>query len=306
LVAPLLGGLHAGDVDRLGVASTFPELVRWERDRGSLIRGAKAALSAAPGAGPMFLKPRDGTAALVEALASAIGPERVRTRTRASRILSRGDRFLVGTEGGDVDADAVVLSPPAFAASALLEDVAPVAAAELAGIPYASTGVVLLVYPEGTVDALPEATGFVVPTGRAPMTACTFLSRKWPRSEFGTRAVLRCFVGGVGAEEVVDAPDDDIVSAVSRYLSAVLALPERPAAARVVRWRRAMPQYEVGHAERVARIRDALPLGIFVAGAGLDGVGIPDCVQSGDDAAQGIRDHLAGRGAESERQERVR
>ncbi|MFB3739446.1 MAG: protoporphyrinogen oxidase [Candidatus Velamenicoccus archaeovorus] len=306
LVAPLLGGLHAGDVDRLGVAATFPELARWERDRGSLIRGAKAALGAAAGAGPMFLKPRDGTAALAEALAAAVGPERIRLRTRAIRVALDGDGVVVTTEREDLRSDAAVLAVPAYVASELLEDPAPASAAESAGIPYASTGVVLLAYGDGSAEALPDATGFVVPAGRAPLTAATFLSRKWPRPGYGSRAVIRCFVGGVGAEEVVDAGDEDVVAAVARYLAAALALPPRPAAASVVRWRQAMPQYEVGHLERVARVREGLPAGIVVAGAGFDGVGIPDCVRSAQRAADAVLEHLTGRPAGSDRQERVR
>ncbi|HEX9122518.1 MAG TPA: protoporphyrinogen oxidase [Actinomycetota bacterium] len=306
LIGPLLGGLHAGDVDRLSVAATFPELARWERDQGSLIRGAKAALAAAPDAGPMFLKPRDGTTALIEALVGSIGRERIRLAEPATGILAAGTGFSVRTGRGEIPADRVVLAAPAFAASGLLEDVAPVSAAELAAIPYASTGVALLVYPEGTGDALPDATGFVVPPGRAPMTACTFLSRKWPRPEYGTRAVVRCFVGGVGAEEVVDEPEEEIVAAVSRHIAAVLELPDRPSEAHVERWHRAMPQYEVGHRERLARIRDSLPPGIFVIGGGYDGVGVPDCVRGANLAAEAVLSHLAERSAGSERREQVR
>ena len=97
-----------------------------------------------------------------------------------------------------------------------------------------STGVLFLVYPEGTASALPDGTGFVVPRGQAPMTAATFVSRKWPEVGFGDRAVVRCYVGGAGDEDVLDAPDGDIVEACARHLGAVLDL-SAPAASRVRR-----------------------------------------------------------------------
>ncbi len=169
-----------------------------------------------------------------------------------------------------------------------------------------STAVALLVYGDGTADALPEASGFVVPSDRAPMTAATFLSRKWPEVAFGTRAVVRCFVGAAGSEDVLEAPDDEIVEAVCRHLAALLPLPERPQAAAVVRWPRSMPQYGVGHLERVAAIAGSLPPGIFVVGNAYGGVGVADTVRGANETAERVRAHLAGRTTGSERTERVR
>jgi oxygen-dependent protoporphyrinogen oxidase len=289
LVAPLLGGLFAGDVDRLDARSTFPELERWERGFGSLIRGAKAALDAAGDAGPMFVRPTGGVTALPSALVDAIGPERVRTGLHVRAVDQRGTVHVVRWDAGELEADVVVVATPAFVAAELVSP----AAAPLKAIPYVSTSVVLLVYPEGTAAALPDATGFVVPAGAAPMTAATFLSRKWPDRAFGERAIVRCFVGASGSEEVLSAPDEDIVDAVARHLAAVVALPERPEASRVVRWPRSMPQYEVGHAERVRAVAGALPAGIFVAGNAYGGVGVADAVRSANEAADRAREHLA-------------
>lgn len=295
LVAPLLAGLYAGDVDRLGVRSTFPELAAWERDFGSLIRGAKAALRAARSAGPMFLRPSGGAPALPRALLDAIGHDHVRTASRATAVVGEGPGYVVRADGAEHSASAVVLATPAFAAGGLLAAVAPAAAELLDGIPYVSTGVVLLLYADGTADALPDATGFVVPSGEAPMTAATFLSRKWPDPAFGSRAVVRCFVGAAGSEDVLDAPDGDIVAAVCRHLAAALPLPDRPVASAVVRWPRSMPQYEPGHLERVAAIEAALPPGIFVVGNAYHGVGVADTVRGADEVAGRVRTHLAGR-----------
>jgi protoporphyrinogen/coproporphyrinogen III oxidase len=294
LVAPLLAGLYAGDVDRLGVRSTFPELVGWERDFGGLIRGAKAALRSAKGAGPIFLRPADGVPSLPRSLVDAIGLERVRARSRVTGVAAEGPGYVARAGDLELAANAVVLATPAFAASGLLSDVAPAASARLGEIPYVSTGVVHLVYAEGTADALPDATGFVVPRGKAPMTAATFLSRKWPEPAFGSRAVVRCFVGASGSEDVLDAPDEDIVDAVCRHLAAALPLPGGPVASSVVRWPSSMPQYEVGHLERVEAIEDSLPPGIFVTGNAYHGVGVADAVRGANDVAERVLAHLAG------------
>ena len=191
-------------------------------------------------------------------------------------------------------ADAVIVGTPAWAAADLLQGIARPAAGQLLDIPYASTAVVLLVYPEDSQRELPEGTGFVVPRGAAPMTACTWLSSKWPRTDFGTRAVVRCYVGSAGDDEVVDEPDGDLVAACERHLAALLPLPARAAHATVVRWHRSMPQYEVGHLDRVAQIRSSLPAGIFLTGSAYDGVGVPDCVRAAGRAAAEAAAHLAG------------
>ena len=296
-VAPLLAGLFAGDVDRLSARATFPELERWESYQGSLIRGSQAARRTARRGepGPMFLKLRGGTSALIDALAERLGEGAIRTGSPVAALERAGAGFEVRTaSGARLSADAVIVATPAPAAAAILEGVVPPAAADLLGIPYASTAVVFLVYPEGSQPSLPEGTGFVVPRGAAPMTACTWLSSKWPSTAFGTRAVVRCYVGSAGDDEVVEGADADLVAACERHLAALLPLPGHAEHTAVVRWRRAMPQYEVGHLERVERIRSGLPAGIVVTGSAYDGVGIPDCVRAAGEAADGVAAHLAG------------
>ena len=286
-IAPLLAGLHAGDVDRLSAAATFPELVAWEWTQGSLIRGAQAAQRSARHAdpGPLFLRPRGGMRELVDALARSLG-ERVRTSTEVTHVSERDVRVADGVEA----VDAVVLACGAPTASALLGDAGE--PEELEAIHSVSTGVVFLVYPSGTADALPDGTGFVVPRGAAPMTAATFVSHKWPDASFADRAVVRCYVGGVGDEEVLDAPDHHIVEACARHLSAVLDLPG-PSASHVHRWWRAMPQYELGHLDRVRRVREALPPGIFVVGSAFDGVGVSDLARAAEGTAARVLAHAA-------------
>jgi oxygen-dependent protoporphyrinogen oxidase len=226
-VAPLLAGLFAGDVDRLSTLATFPELPAWELGQGSLIRGSQAARRNARGAeaGPMFLKLKGGHRPLTDRLAERLGPDVVRTGTARDGDRAAGRRRLRGADRRRWNAcrpTRSIVATPGWAAADLLEGIAPPAAADLLDIPYASTAVVLLVYPEGTQPSLPAGTGFVVPRGRAPMTACTWLSSKWPREDYGTRAVVRCYVGSAGDDDVVDAPDEDLVAACERHLAALL------------------------------------------------------------------------------------
>lgn len=294
MVGPLLEGLFAGDLDKMSVLATFPELALWERERGGLIRGARSATrrSEKREREPMFLRPAGGTERLTQTLFEAVGAERIRTEAPVSAIERSGDGWTVQIPGGRLDADVLVLATPAFESARLLAPIAPQASTGLAAISYASTAVVFLVYEEGTQPKLPSGTGFIVPRGRAPMTACTWVSSKWPVKEFGARAIMRCYVGGAGFEDVLDSSDEEMVAALERHLTALLPLPPQAETSAVVRWERAMPQYEVGHLEKVAAIEAELPPGVFVTGQAFRGAGIADTVRQAGEAAEAVRSHM--------------
>lgn len=298
LVEPLLAGVHAGDPERLSVAATFPELGQWDRTHGSLIRGARAASRAASAEPrPIFATVWGGLSRMVDALEVAIGPDRIRRGFPVSAVTigNSGHGHEVVLAGGEaVRTDAVVLAVPAFEASRLLGSAHPLAAEELSSIPYVSTAVVSLVFPPGTDDRLPEGTGFVVPASRRVVTACTWVSRKWPREEHAGRAIVRCFVGRAGTEESLELPDSELIAAVTAEVDAATPL-GRPLDARVTRWPRSMPQYEVGHLDAVARIdRSLAGTGLFVAGSAYRGVGIADCIRQGEATADLVTAHLDG------------
>jgi protoporphyrinogen/coproporphyrinogen III oxidase len=313
MVEPLLAGLHAGDPDRLSTRATFPELADWERLHGGLIRGARAALKAGPARGPMFATVWGGLDGLVNALASRLGPERLHLGTGVLGIREEGGRYRLHTDSSEEEADVVVLAAPSRGSSRLLADLNPHAAKGLAAIPYASTAVVILVYPEGTADRLPDGTGFVTPIGPGTITACTWISRKWPSEDLGGRAVARCFVGRAGSEEGLDLPDGELIDRVRAESEAVVPMPVPPEAARVIRWPHAMPQYEVGHLDRVDEIDRALLAtpGIFVAGSAYRGVGIADCIRQAGEVAGRVAGFLfpshdkAGTDRETEEREAI-
>lgn len=300
MVEPLLAGLHAADPMSLSVEATFPELHGWERRYGSLLRGARAAARAAreeKGRQPMFATVWGGLGTLIERLVSRIGGDRVRLDHPAARIESGSGGYVVRAAGGrNLHADAVVVATPAFEAARLVAPLSPEAARELEAIPYASTAVVFLAYGPGTAERLPEGTGFVVPSGDRAVTACTWISRKWPSPAFGDRAVLRCFVGRAGDEASLDLPDPELVARVAGEVDSAIGIGSAPAASRVVRWNRSMPQYEVGHLERVGRIEAALAgnPGVLVTGSAFRGVGIADCIHQGRQAADRVMEHVAG------------
>lgn len=317
LVEPLLAGLHAGDPDRLSIAATFPELQAWERDFGSLMRGAKAAVKAAGerppkrGAteaprGVLFATVWGGLARLVETLVAAIGESRVVLGARAGAIAAASDApIAVASAGRTLACDAVVLATPAFESARLLERANAVAATELGRIAYSSSAVVTLVYPPGTASRLPDRTGVVVADQNVPITACTWLSRKWPLDAYGDRAVVRAFVGRAGREDLLRLGDDDLSGVVEKSVEEIAKLGATPERTKVTRWERAMPQYEVGHLERVDRIRAALARspGVFVTGAAYGGVGIADCVRGANETAAAVRSYLHELGAPSGRDE---
>ena len=304
LVEPLLAGLHAADPDRLSVLATFPELSLWERRHGSLVRGARAAVKASRGSGgPMFATVWGGLSRLTSSLEAAIGENRIRTDAPVGTIERSGRGFIVDADER-VAADAVVLATPAFETARLLRRLNPDAAERLAGIRYASTASVILVYPPGTGGALPEGTGFVVPSrAQASITACTWLSRKWPSPTYGDKAVIRCFVGRDGRQDALELEDDALIDVVRRDVEGVTSIGAQPTDARVVRWPKAMPQYDVGHLDRLGAIEQSLKQtpGVFLVGSAYRGVGIADCIRQSNEVAEWALRHAAEAAAGSTR-----
>jgi oxygen-dependent protoporphyrinogen oxidase len=256
-----------------------------------LIRGARAVSrnAATTVGGPAFVTLRDGLQRLPEALADAIGAARIHTATRVREVVRAQGRYLVRHEAGEAPADAVIATAPPAALAGVLAPVAEGVREPLTMLSAASTAVVALVYGEGTVEILPRTSGFIARGASLPIHAATIVSAKWPDPSFGSRAVVRCFVGD---DAELRRDDDEIVRDAGAALARVYGLPTEAEAAHVVRWPHAMPQYEVGHLARVAAIEDALPAGIVVAGQGFRGVGISDCVRQANEAASRVVAHL--------------
>jgi protoporphyrinogen/coproporphyrinogen III oxidase len=295
---PLVGGIYTADPERLSLAATMPRFLELERRHRSIVLGLRATTTVASGSSGarygLFVAPADGMGSLVEATARRLPEGVIRLCTAVELVARDGDRWRVVAGGQAFDADAVVLATPAFAAAALLAPLDEALARQLADIEYASSATVTLGYrAEGVAGAL-AGFGFVVPFAeRRPLLACTFASRKYPGRAPEGHELLRAFVGGARRPDLVELDDATLVRTVRDELRALLGIAADPMLVRVDRYRRAMPQYAVGHLDRIAAIEAhaaALP-GLALAGAAYRGVGIPDCIHSGEIAA----DALAGR-----------
>jgi protoporphyrinogen/coproporphyrinogen III oxidase len=305
LADPLLSGIYGGDAAQLSAQAVLPRLVEMERKHGSLTRGMLAAHRAMQAHGKTSSKAKDRGAAifttlrggmqqLVDALGSRLDPASIRTATPVNALARSGEAWAVRTASDARMFDAVIAALPAWAAGALLSAVDRELGEELGAIPYSSSITVNLVYDEKRLGALPEGFGFLVPAseGRA-MLACTFAHRKFLGRTPPGKAVLRAFLGGARNEALLDEPDAALIQTVRRELSEILGAKivgsaVEPEIAQVSRWRRAMAQYAVGHRERVERIRTRVAAlgGLRLAGNAYDGIGIPDCIRLGRQAAR--------------------
>ncbi|SCF37435.1 oxygen-dependent protoporphyrinogen oxidase [Micromonospora purpureochromogenes] len=305
LVDPMLGGVYAGRADDLSLATTMPGLARAARVEHTLtgaVRAAQAAAPRAPGA-PVFGTLAGGLSTLVEAAATASGATiRHNAAVRELTPTAAGWRLTVGPtrEPELVEADAVVLALPARPAARLLAAVIPEVATTIGGLDYASVALVTLALPD---PELPALSGFLVPASEGLLIkASTFFTTKWGHlARPDGIALVRASVGRYGDEASLHLADPDLVATVHRELSGVLgvALPA-PLASHVQRWGGSLPQYAPGHGDRVASARTALRAAhptLVLAGAGLDGVGIPVCVRSGETAAGEIIEALGGSGS---------
>jgi oxygen-dependent protoporphyrinogen oxidase len=289
MVEPLMTGIYGGDGEQLSLQATFPNLRALEVEHGSVLRGLRAQPVVAA-ARPPFVSPPSGTGELVEALVS--GFERTRVVTAAATRVRTG--YRVDTAGGALAADAVVLAVPAFVAAELISELDPELAGAHGEIPYASSVIVTLAYRED--DAPFDGYGYVVPNAEGTdALAATWSTSKWNGRAPEGIALVRVYLGRFGRRDVTADPDEDLVARAREELrmSGVTAEPLR---AWVHRWPRGMPQYVLGHPERLERIDASLERhpGLVLAGAAYRGVGIPDCIASGEDAARSVARALAG------------
>jgi protoporphyrinogen/coproporphyrinogen III oxidase len=295
LVEPLLGGVYAGDAYRLSMRAAVPRLYEAARDERSLLAAVRAVQERAARAqetGPVFMGIEGGVGRLPLAVADAVreaGGE-ILLGAGARELLRTGAGWEVVVEGRVIAADVVVVALPAPAAARLLRREVPGAAAELAGVEYASMALCTLAFRRADVRRVPEGSGFLVPSVDGhTIKASTFASNKWAwiAAQDPDLFILRTSIGRYEEERGLARADSELLDLSLLDLREAIGLTARPVAARVSRWEDGLPQYPVGHPDRVARIRTAvgkLP-GLAVCGAAYDGVGIPACVAAAHRAA---------------------
>ena len=328
LVDPLLGGVYAGRSEDLSFRATLAPLAAATRKHATLTEAAASLLppaptpSAAPPSvpsalpswvpspqdnskkpAPIFVTLTTGLGALPEAVAKASGADvRVGAMVRELQRTATGWRLTIGSAADPeyLDADAVIIATPAAPAARLLKGTAGAAAAQLEQIPYASMAIITLAFDAEDFPAQ-QRSGYLVPAvdGRA-VKAATFSTIKWPHLAKAAAAagspvhIVRCSVGRSGDVAVLQRDDEDLAALAVAELADSIGVTARPVAHRVTRWGGGLPQYNVGHLDRVARIRAAVAAqpGLAVAGAAYDGVGIPACIATARAAADQIIAHL--------------
>jgi len=292
LVEPLLGGVYAGRADALSLRATMPALATRLADGGSLVEAAAAATGGGTRAsGPIFTTVRGGLGRLPLALRAA-GRFTVRTGVTVRSVTRTPTGFALECGAVPVaeriEVEAVIVATPPAKAARLLAEVAPPAAAELAEVETASMAIVTFAFPQ--LSALPGS-GLLVGTGERLVTkAVTLSSQKWPLDADGL-SFLRASVGRVGETLPLQLEDGELIELVRRELRPLFGIDAAPVDARVTRWGGGLPQYAVGHLDRVARVRSAVASvpGLAVCGASYDGVGIPACIGSARAAVDRVR-----------------
>lgn len=293
LADPLLSGVYGGEATQLSVRAVLPRFADMEAKYGSLGRAMLAArkkMASAPKSAPkpLFTSLRDGMQTLIDAVVGRLDPKALRTSWIARSVARDGNGWAIHSSDKSDNFDAVIIATPTHAASALLEGVDESIARYLAEINYSSSVTVTLGYDEKVRDSLPPGFGFLVPrsAGRR-MLAATFVHNKFPHRAPENRAIVRCFLGGARDEQILQSGENEILQILQNELRQIIGLEAEPRFGRVYRWKSAMAQYSVGHLERLQRIearRQKFP-GLALAGNGYNGIGVPDCVRSGSEAA---------------------
>lgn len=289
LAEPLLAGVYGGDPERLSVRSVLPRFAELERRYGSLTRGLLAARRKGfRRSGPLFQTLRGGLGRLIEAVERAARPPMELRRGEAEAIERSEQGWRVRVAGGWCATEQLVLACPAWEAARLLRAVDPELAALLESIPYTSSITVSLGYRRSQLGHPLNGFGFLVPKcERRRLVACTWVGTKFPDRVPPDMALLRCFLGG---DDLLGLSDETLVETVREELRVWMGVTAEPVFARVARWPRSMAQYTVGHARRLEALRarvSRLP-GLHLAGNAYEGIGVPDCVRMGRDAARRI------------------
>jgi protoporphyrinogen/coproporphyrinogen III oxidase len=293
LADPLLSGIYGGEAASLSVRAVLPRFAEMERTHGSLGRAMLAARSKMKSsnkpAPPLFTSLKNGMQFLAETAVAQLTPACLLTNTTVQAIQSQAGGWTISAGMQSDHFERVIVALPARASAEILQNTCPELAAELAAIQYSSSITVGLGYDREVRESLPPGFGFLVPRSEGKrLLAATFVHNKFPHRAPEDRALLRCFFAGSNAQNVWSFSDDQLVSIVRNELQQILGLRAEPLFARVYKWQSAMAQYGVGHLERLERIerlRRQLP-GLALAGNGYRGIGVPDCVRSGREAAK--------------------
>ncbi|SDI84924.1 protoporphyrinogen oxidase [Natribacillus halophilus] len=293
ILEPLLSGIYAGDIDELSLASTFPH---FRDEKRSLILASRAtakkrqAKSGTGQQGGVFRTVKGGLSVVVDELEKAVPEGTIHREKHLQEIVSAAENGyrLFFADGTEAEADQVILTIPQEAAAATLPSLS-VQEEMISTAAGASTATVAIALKESALESTVEGTGFLIPNGNdVALKAVTLVHKKWPQMVPEGYALLRCFVGRPGHDAIVAETDEAIVAQTLRELRTFLDIQEEPLFTSVTRWPEAMPKYTVGHQARIEKWTAALAReypGVQLAGAFYRGIGLPDCVRQGQEAA---------------------
>jgi oxygen-dependent protoporphyrinogen oxidase len=291
LADPLLSGVYGGHADQLSVRAVLPRFAEMEAKHGSLGRAMLAARRKMGSKGaprPLFTSLLNGMQQMVDTLTAQLSTASLALGTTVQSAHPDSSGWQVFADGSPRHFEGIVLAVPTHVAASLLQGANAQLAGELQGISYTSSITINLGYSGAVKESLPPGFGFLVPRSQGRrMLACTFVHTKFPHRAPADRALLRCFMAGSGNGELAGVSDQQIVKIIRQELREILGLVAEPLFSRVYRWDRAMAQYGVGHLERLVRIEQLRrqTAGLFLAGNGYSGIGVPDCIRSGTEAA---------------------
>ena len=294
LAEPLLAGIYGGNPSELSVSSVLPRFVEFETKYGSLTKGVLAERKAVAKEGaklPLFRTLKGGLGQLVEAVASAIGSKLEFLRGTAESIEADSAGFRIRVNGEWIGAGNVVLACEAYQAAKVIDPLDAKLAELLDAVPYSSSMTMTLGFSKSGFDHPLDGFGFLVPRReRRRLVACTWLGTKFSHRVPDDLVVLRCFMGGAEGADTLSESDDTLTEAAMEELRDIMGITARPIFTRISRWPRSMAQYTVGHNPRVEEIFARLePFpGLHLAGNAYQGIGIPDCVRMGKQAAEKI------------------
>ena len=298
LVEPLVSAVYAADMEKLSVKATLSRFREMEKQHGSLIRAMRHQMKQRPNSKAesgarysMFVTLSEGLGTLVDAIAAQLPPESIRLNAPIEKIERSGNawRLFPAGQAELAEFDALVMAIPTHRAGPLLAPIDSELAADLEQIEYSGTAIVSLGYEVRQVGHPLDGMGAVVPgIENSPILACSFSSQKYPHRAPAGKTLLRVFVGGARRPDLAEMPDAELLPLVVEHLRPLLRIEGQPVFCDIAHWPRTMPQYHVGHQQRVARIeaRVALLPGLKLAGSAFRGVGLPDCIHGGEQAAE--------------------
>jgi oxygen-dependent protoporphyrinogen oxidase len=296
LADPLLSGVYGGQADKLSLRAVLPRFADMEASHGSLGRALISTLQKTPKPAapkPLFTSLKNGMQQMADAILSHLPPAALHRNTPVQAVQQQRNGWLVSAGLASDLFDAVIISTSAQAAARLALPAQ--LASVLAAIEYTSSVTVTLAYNQQVRQGLPPGFGFLLPRSEGKrLLAATFVHNKFPHRAPADRALIRCFLGGARDPAILDQPDDEILRIVRQELREILNLTADPLFTRIYKWGDAMAQYNVGHIERISAIEQAcgeLP-SLALAGNAYHGIGVPDCVRSGTEAANRILQSL--------------